>query len=92
MLTSEISTFQSYCQSLTEYIRRSTRVVNIGDLPLGGEYPIRVQSMTTVDTMDTKGSVEQCLRMIDAGCEYIRITAPSIIEAQNLENIRKELR
>ncbi len=92
MLTSEISTFQSYCQSLTEYIRRSTRVVNIGDLPLGGEYPIRVQSMTTVDTMDTKGSVEQCLRMIDAGCEYIRITAPSIKEAQNLENIRKELR
>ncbi|MEM8966928.1 MAG: (E)-4-hydroxy-3-methylbut-2-enyl-diphosphate synthase [Bacteroidota bacterium] len=91
-MTSDIATFQSYCQSLTEYIRRSTRVVNIGGIPLGGDYPIRVQSMTTVDTMDTQGSVEQCLRMIEAGCEYIRITAPSIKEAQNLENIRKELR
>ncbi|MEM6841212.1 MAG: (E)-4-hydroxy-3-methylbut-2-enyl-diphosphate synthase [Bacteroidota bacterium] len=92
MLASDIVTFQSYCQSLTEYVRRPTRVVDIGDLPMGGTYPIRVQSMTTVDTMDTQGSVEQCLRMIDAGCEYIRITAPSIKDAQNLENIRKELR
>jgi (E)-4-hydroxy-3-methylbut-2-enyl-diphosphate synthase len=92
MFASEITSFQSYCQSLTEYIRRPSRVVDIGGLPLGGTYPIRVQSMTTVDTMDTKGSVEQCLRMIEAGCEYIRITAPSLKEAQNLENIRKELR
>ena len=92
MFTSEITSFQPYCPSLTEYVRRPTRVVNIGDLPMGGAHPIRVQSMTTVDTMDTQGSVEQCLRMIDAGCEYIRITAPSIKEAQNLENIRKELR
>lgn len=59
---------------------------------MGGTHPIRVQSMTTVDTMDTEGSVQQCLRMIEAGCEYIRITAPSLKEAQNLENIRKELR
>src|SRR5690606_32540280 len=59
---------------------------------MGGNHPIRVQSMTTVDTMDTKGSVEQAIRMIEAGCEYVRITAPSIKEAQNLENIRKELR
>ncbi|WKN41391.1 (E)-4-hydroxy-3-methylbut-2-enyl-diphosphate synthase [Tunicatimonas pelagia] len=92
MLTSEIASFQPYCPSLTEYVRRPTRVVNIGDLPMGGTNPIRVQSMTTVDTMDTQGSVEQCLRMIEAGCEYIRITAPSIKEAKNLENIRKELR
>lgn len=59
---------------------------------MGSDYPIRVQSMTTVDTMDTKGSVEQTIRMIEAGCEYVRITAPSVKEAQNLENIRKELR
>jgi len=92
MLASEIASFQSYCQSLTEYIRRPSRVVDIGGLPLGGTNPIRVQSMTTVDTMDTDGSVQQCLRMIEAGCEYIRITAPSLKEAQNLDNIRKELR
>lgn len=81
-----------YCESLTEYKRRQTRVVYIGDVPLGGTNPIRVQSMTTVDTMDTMGSVEQTIRMVEAGCEYVRITAPSIKEAQNLEEIKKELR
>ena len=81
-----------YAPSLTEYSRRKTVTVSVGDVPLGSDYPIRVQSMTTVDTMDTPGSVEQCIRMIDAGCEYVRITAPSVKEAQNLENIRKELR
>jgi (E)-4-hydroxy-3-methylbut-2-enyl-diphosphate synthase len=80
-----------YCPSLTTYKRRETIVVNIGDVPMGGNHPIRVQSMTTVDTMDTQGSVEQCIRMIEAGCEYIRITAPSIKEAENLKNIREEL-
>jgi (E)-4-hydroxy-3-methylbut-2-enyl-diphosphate synthase len=81
-----------YCESLTRYKRRQTVTVNIGDVPLGSAYPIRVQSMTTVDTMDTLGSVEQTIRMVEAGCEYVRITAPSIKEAQNLENIRQELR
>ncbi len=81
-----------YAPSLTEYSRRKTVTVSVGDIPLGSDFPIRVQSMTTVDTMDTLGSVEQCIRMIDAGCEYVRITAPSVKEAQNLENIRKELR
>ncbi|GAB3833322.1 (E)-4-hydroxy-3-methylbut-2-enyl-diphosphate synthase [Hymenobacter jeollabukensis] len=81
-----------YCPSLTEYKRREARVVNIGDLPLGGHHPIRVQSMTTVDTMDTMGSVEETLRMVAAGCEYVRITAPSMKEAQNLLEIKKELR
>lgn len=66
--------------------------MDIGGVPMGGDYPIRVQSMTTVDTMDTQGSVEQVIRMVDAGCEYVRITAPSIKEAQNLEEIKKELR
>ncbi len=83
---------KNYCPSLTEYVRRKTIVVNIGDVPMGGDHPIRVQSMTTVDTMDTIGSVEQCIRMIEAGCEYIRITAPSIKEAENLRNIKDELR
>ena len=83
---------KSYCPSLTEYKRRVARVVNIGGVPMGGDFPIRVQSMTTVDTMDTLGSVEQTLRMVEAGCEYVRITAPSMKEAQNLLEIKKELR
>ena len=59
---------------------------------MGGSNPIRIQSMTTVDTMDTKGSVDQTIRMVEAGCEYVRITAPSLKEAQNLAEIKKELR
>ncbi|RYY36012.1 MAG: 1-hydroxy-2-methyl-2-(E)-butenyl 4-diphosphate synthase [Sphingobacteriaceae bacterium] len=81
-----------YCNSLTEYSRFITREVNIGDVPMGGTNPIRIQSMTTTDTMDTIGTVEQSIRMIEAGCEYIRITAPSIKEAQNLAEIKKQLR
>ncbi len=59
---------------------------------MGGNNPIRIQSMTTVDTMDTKGSVEQIIRMVEAGCEYVRITAPSVKEAQNLQVIKDQLR
>lgn len=59
---------------------------------MGGNNPIRIQSMTTIDTMDTMGSVEQTIRMVEAGCEYVRITAPSMKEAENLANIKKELR
>ena len=81
-----------YCASLTSYQRRVTVPVRIGDLGLGSDFPIRVQSMTTVDTMDTEGSVRQAIRMIEAGCELVRITAPSVKEAQNLEKIRRELR
>ncbi len=81
-----------YCNSLTQFSRYKTRVVTIGDVPLGGDHPIRIQSMTTTDTMNTIATVEQCIRMIDAGCEYVRITAPSIKEAQNLEIIKKELK
>ena len=81
-----------YASSLYSYTRRSTIPVQIGDLYLGSDFPIRIQSMTTVDTMDTQGSIEQSIRMIDAGCELVRITAPSVKEAQNLENIRKGLR
>ena len=81
-----------YCNSLTKFSRYKTRIVTIGDTPLGGDNPIRIQSMTTTDTMDTIATVEQSIRMIDAGCEYVRITAPSIKEAKNLEKIKKELR
>ncbi len=90
-LADQITHFR-YCASLFEYKRRETIEVNIGDVPLGGKNPIRVQSMTTIDTMDTLGSVEQSIRMIEAGCEYVRITAPSIKEAENLANIKAELR
>lgn len=74
------------------YQRFKTRVINIGDLPMGGDNPIRLQSMTTTDTMDTLATVEQSIRIIDAGGEYVRITAPSIKEANNLLDIKKELR
>ncbi|MGJ1204034.1 (E)-4-hydroxy-3-methylbut-2-enyl-diphosphate synthase [Sphingobacterium lactis] len=80
-----------YCNTKVDYSRFVTREVKIGDIPMGGSNPIRIQSMTTVDTMDTIGSVEQTIRMVDAGCEYVRITAPSIKEAENLANIKKEL-
>lgn len=83
---------KQYAPSLTQYLRRPTREVKIGDLAMGGNNPIRVQSMTTVDTMDTMGSVEQVIRMVEAGCEYVRITAPSVKEAENLRNIKAELR
>ncbi len=81
-----------YCNSLTQYSRRVTIPVRVGDVIIGGNNPIVVQSMTTVDTMDTQGSVEQCIRMIDSGCQLIRITAPSLKEAENLRNIKEELR
>jgi len=63
---SDPSSFPKYCDSLISYSRRKTRVVDIGGVPLGGDYPIRIQSMTTVDTMDTEGSIAQSIRMIEA--------------------------
>ena len=92
MNTDAVKTLQGrYCNSLTQYSRFITREVFIGDVPMGGINPIRIQSMTTTDTMDTIGTVEQSIRMVEAGCEYIRITAPSIKEAQNLAEIKKQL-
>ncbi|MEO9806398.1 MAG: (E)-4-hydroxy-3-methylbut-2-enyl-diphosphate synthase [Reichenbachiella sp.] len=87
-----MSESHKYCPSLTAYQRRKTIEVNIGGVPLGGNNPIRVQSMTTIDTMDTEGSIAQSIRMVESGSEYVRITAPSIKEAQNLEEIKKGLR
>jgi (E)-4-hydroxy-3-methylbut-2-enyl-diphosphate synthase len=91
-METKIENLKKYCESLTKYTRLKTREVSIGDIPLGGKNPIRIQSMTTTDTMNTLATVEQSIRMINAGCEYVRITAPSMNEARNLENIKKELR
>lgn len=83
---------QLYAASLTEYKRLPTKEVKIGDLLLGNFHPIRIQTMTTTDTMDTMATVEQSIRCIEAGSELIRITAPSKKEAENLLNIKNELR
>ena len=83
---------QLYCESITEYKRLKTLEVKIGDLLLGNFHPIRVQTMTTTDTMDTMATVEQSIRCIEAGAELVRITAPSKREAENLLNIKNELR
>ena len=78
---------KKYCNSLTSYSRYLTREVKIGNIALGGNNPLRVQSMTTTDTMDTIATVEQSIRIIEAGSDYVRITAPSINEAKNLAYI-----
>jgi (E)-4-hydroxy-3-methylbut-2-enyl-diphosphate synthase len=83
---------QFYTESLTAYKRLKTREVKIGNLLLGNGHPIRVQTMTTTDTMDTMATVEQSIRCILAGAELVRITAPSKNEAENLQNIKDELR
>ena len=83
---------QFYCESLTEYKRLKTKEVKIGDLLLGNFHPIRVQTMTTTDTMDTMATVEQSIRCIEAGAELVRITAPSKNDAENLFHIKNELR
>ena len=80
-----------YCKSLTKYSRFKTREVMVGDIGIGGDNPIRIQSMTTTNTMDTQATVNESIRMIKAGCELVRITAPSRKEAENLQNIKNEL-
>ena len=84
--------FTQSTDSLTQYQRYQSRVVHIGDIPMGGDYPIRIQSMTNTDTMNTSATVEQTIRLVDAGCDYVRITAPSVKEAKNLAVIKSELR
>lgn len=80
-----------YCNSLFRYNRFKTREVKIGIINFGGDNPIRLQSMTTTDTMDTEATVAQSIRMIEAGCELVRITAPSKKEAENLRPIKDSL-
>lgn len=81
----------NYCVDLFNYHRYKTREIKVGDVLFGGNNPIRIQSMTTTNTMDTLATVEQSIRMIEAGCELVRITAPSKKEAENLRNIKNEL-
>lgn len=81
----------NHCISLTKYSRFPTRVVQLGNKFIGGDHPVLLQSMTTVDTMDTEASVQQAIRMIEAGCELVRITAPSKKEAENLKEIKAAL-
>lgn len=83
---------EQYCSSLTEYKRLPTKEVRIGNLLLGNGHPIRIQTMTTTDTMDTAGTVAQTIRCIEAGAELVRITAPSKKEAENLLEIKKQVR
>jgi (E)-4-hydroxy-3-methylbut-2-enyl-diphosphate synthase len=80
-----------YTADLFSYRRRPTREVMVGGLGFGGSNPIRVQSMITSDTMDTAACVAQTLRLVEAGCEMVRITAPTVKDAANLKNIREEL-
>ena len=68
-----------------------TREIKIGNIPLGGNNPVRLQSMCSTNTMDTVATVKQSIRMIEAGCEYVRITAPGVKEAENLYKIKNEL-
>ena len=81
-----------YCNSLNKYSRFKTREVKVGNITIGGNQPIRIQSMTTTNTMDTIDTVEESIRMIKAGCELVRITAPSKKEAHNLQKIKEELK
>ncbi len=81
-----------YCHDLYQRKRLPTVEVDIGGIPVGGNNPIRIQSMTTTDTMDTEATVAQTLRMVESGAVYVRITAPSIKEAHNLAEIKKQLR
>lgn len=81
----------SYCNSITNYSRLKTDEVLVGEVGIGGNNPIRIQSMTTTDTMDTEASVKQVISLIKAGAELIRLTAPSIKDARNLYNIKNSL-
>src|SRR6266571_1792201 len=81
-----------YCENPLQYQRRATREVRVGNVGIGGDNPIRVQSMITCDTMDTEASIQQTIELADARCEIVRITAPTVKDARNLENIVKGLR
>lgn len=82
----------AYVADAYVYKRRSTRVVMVGDVGVGGDNPIRVQSMTTTDTMDTQATVAEAARMVAVGCEIVRITTPQVKDAENLKNIREGLK
>lgn len=83
---------QQYSHTLTEYKRLKTRAVKVGGLVIGDGHPVRIQTMTTTDTMDTEATVAQTIRCIEAGAELVRITAPSKKEAENLQLIKDKVR
>jgi (E)-4-hydroxy-3-methylbut-2-enyl-diphosphate synthase len=90
--SSYIRILVNYCIDPLRYHRRTTREVKVGNVGIGGDNPIRVQSMITCDTMDTEASIQQTIELADAGCEIVRITAPTVKDARNLEHIVKGLR
>ena len=81
----------NYIKDLTRYERQKTWEVNIGGVPVGGNHPIRIQTMTDTDTSDTEAIVEQIIRLIKAGADYVRVTVKSISDAENLKNIKSQL-
>jgi len=81
-----------YCENPLQYRRRATREVRVGKVGIGGNNPIRVQSMITCDTMDTEMSIQQTIELANVGCEIVRITAPTVKDSRNLENIVEGLR
>ena len=85
-------TLPAYCPDAFAYHRRKTREVKVGDVGIGGDNPIRIQSMTISDTMDTAATVAETIELVEAGCEIVRITAPSLNEAENLRHIKAELK
>jgi len=89
---SYISVLVNYCSNPLQYHPRVTREVNVGKVGIGGSNPIRVQSMITCDTMDTEASIQQTIELAQAGCEIVRITAPTVKDSRNLEHIVKGLR
>src|SRR6058998_1330240 len=81
-----------HCPSLYRFQRRVSRVVRVGNVAIGGENPVRVQSMITCDTMDTEASIKQTMDLVAVGCEIVRITAPTVKDAANLQHIITGLR
>ena len=80
-----------YCTSRFQSSRRKSRVVSVGNIDVGGANPVRVQSMTTTDTLDIQATVNQSIELAEAGCEIVRITAPNLRAAEALGQIRKEI-
>ena len=82
----------NYCANPFSYRRRQSREVKVGNVGIGGDNPIRVQSMITCDTMDTEASIGQTIELAEVGCEIVRITAPTVKDAANLQHIVRGLR
>ena len=81
----------NYIKDLTKYERQKTWEVNIGGVPVGGENPIRIQTMTDTSSADTEATIEQLIRVILAGAEYVRVTVKGVFDAENLKNIKSGL-